>query len=110
MFFSVESKHLRDRCNFILHKYYESKNHQKKQIQTGGFQDLRRDLQAVIGARTNINIAQIEDYGGETFVSEEIAIAILQESKFSLQRCQLVRRSSSLELVHCEIYRLARFN
>ncbi|KAL0270096.1 UNVERIFIED_CONTAM: hypothetical protein PYX00_007615 [Menopon gallinae] len=95
-YISVESKYLRDKCNFILHKYYESKNHQKKQIQTGGFQDLRRDLQAVIGARTNINIAQIEDYGGETFVSEEIAIAILQESKFSFQRCQLLSQPSDL--------------
>lgn len=55
------------------------------------FQDLRRDIQAVIGTRANINIAQIEDYGGETFISEEVAIAILQDSKLSLQRCQVVR-------------------
>lgn len=52
------------------------------------FQDLRRDLQAVIGTRANINIAQIEDYGGETFLSEEVAIALLQETKLAFQRCQ----------------------
>jgi hypothetical protein len=48
-------------------------------------------LQAVIGARTNINIAQIENYGGETFLSEEMAITLLQESKLAFKRCQLVR-------------------
>lgn len=55
------------------------------------FQDLRRDLQAVIGTRANINIAQIENYGGETFLSEELAITILQDTKNAFQRCQLVR-------------------
>lgn len=54
------------------------------------FQDLRRDIQAVIGTRANINIAQIEDYGGETFLSEEVAIALLQETKLAFQRCQVV--------------------
>lgn len=44
----------------------------------------------MLGARTNINIAQIEDYGGETFLSEELAIAILQRSKLAFQRCQLL--------------------
>lgn len=54
------------------------------------FQDLRRDLQAKLAARTNLNIAQIEDYGGETFLSEELAINILQESKVALNRCLMV--------------------
>lgn len=90
LFCRVELRTLKEKCKNILQKYYESKNHQKKQIQTGGFQDLRRDIQAVIGTRANINIAQIEDYGGETFLSEELAINILQESKQSYQRCKMV--------------------
>lgn len=57
---------------------------------TNSFQDLRRDLQAVIGTRANINIAQIENYGGETFLSEELAIILLQDTKNAFQRCQLV--------------------
>lgn len=52
-YISVEIKCLKEKSAAILHKYYESKNHQKKQIQTGGFQDLRRDLQAVIGTRAD---------------------------------------------------------
>lgn len=54
------------------------------------FQVLKRDLQDFIGTRANINIAQSEDYGGETFLSEEVAISILQEAKLAFQRCQVV--------------------
>jgi len=93
---SEELKYLKEKFEYILHQYYDSKGHQKRQLQSGGFQDLRRDLQAVIGTRANINIAQIEDYGGETFLSEDIAITILHESKAALQRCQVLSRSSEL--------------
>ncbi|XP_012254830.1 exocyst complex component 5 [Athalia rosae] len=93
-YISIETKSLREKSAALLIKYYESKNHQKKQLQTGGFQELRRDLQAVLGTRTNINIVQIEDYGGETFLSEELAIALLQESKLAFQRCQILSQPS----------------
>lgn len=32
----------------------------------------------------------IEDYGGETFLSENVAIALLQEFNQSLERCDTV--------------------
>uniref|UniRef100_A0A1B6FMR3 Exocyst complex component 5 n=1 Tax=Cuerna arida TaxID=1464854 RepID=A0A1B6FMR3_9HEMI len=95
-YISIETKSLKEKCITILNKYYESKGHQKRQLQVGGFQDLRRDLQAVIGTRANINIAQIEDYGGETFLSEEMAIALLQETKLAFQRCQLLSQQAEL--------------
>ncbi|XP_063222638.1 exocyst complex component 5 [Bacillus rossius redtenbacheri] len=95
-YISVEIKCLKEKSVAILQKYYESKNHQKKQLHTGGFQDLRRDLQAVIGTRANLNIVQIENYGGETFLSEEVAIALLQESKMAFKRCQLLSGQSDL--------------
>ncbi|KAF5297093.1 hypothetical protein FQA39_LY02673 [Lamprigera yunnana] len=105
-YLSLELKCLRERSSGNLQKYYESKNHQKKQIQSGGFQDLRRDLQAVIGTRANINIAQIENYGGETFLSEELAITILQDTKHAFQRCQLLSRpeektTNATQLLDC---------
>ncbi|KAL1514248.1 hypothetical protein ABEB36_003535 [Hypothenemus hampei] len=92
-YIQIELKCLKEHCTINLQKYYESKNHQKKQIQSGGFQDLRRDLQAVIGTRANINIAQIENYGGETFLSEELAIMILQDYKNAFLRCQLLSKA-----------------
>ncbi|KAJ9578780.1 hypothetical protein L9F63_004988 [Diploptera punctata] len=95
-YISVETKCLKEKNAAVLQKYYDSKNHQKKQLQTGGFHDLRRDLQAVIGTRANFNIAQIENYGGETFLSEEVAIALLQESKLAFRRCEMLSRQSDM--------------
>jgi len=89
----IEVRYLKERCNAALTKFYDSKGHQKRQMQgeTSRFQDLRRDLQAVIGARTNLNVAQIENFGGEIFVNEEVVISILQDSKSCFQRCKTVR-------------------
>lgn len=87
-YIDVETKSLDAKCALELRRFYESKKHQKKQAER--FQDLRRDMQALIGARANINIAQIDDYGGETFLSEELAINLLQESKAAFKRCRLV--------------------
>lgn len=75
-------------CGLELRKFYDGKNHQKKQ--TERFQDLKRDMQAIISARTNINIVQIDNYGGETFLSEELAINLLQESAAAFDRCSVV--------------------
>lgn len=84
----LEAQHLDTHCSTELRKFYDAKKHQKKSAER--FQDLRRDVQALIGTRANINIAQIEDYGGETFLSEELAINLLQECKAAFKRCCLV--------------------
>ncbi|GJQ76380.1 hypothetical protein Trydic_g2098 [Trypoxylus dichotomus] len=99
----LEIQCLDTRASDTLHKYFESKNHQKRQIQSGGFQELRRDIQAVIGTRTNLNIAQIEDYGGETFLSEELAISILQDTKLAFQRCHLLSKPEEKAENACQI-------
>jgi hypothetical protein len=75
-----------------LKKFYDSKNHQKKQ--TERFQDLKRDMQAMISARTNINIVQIDNYGGETFLSEELAINLLQEASAAFERCSVLSKEA----------------
>jgi exocyst complex component 5 len=80
-------------CAMELRKFYDSKNHQKKQ--TERFQDLKRDMQAIISARTNINInIQIDNYGGETFLSEELAINLLQESSAAFERCSVLSKEA----------------
>lgn len=80
----IESKFLQSKCSTELEKFYVSKNHQKKP--TERFQELKRDMQVLI----RINIAQVEDYGGETFLSEELAIKMLQEANAALKRCRLL--------------------
>lgn len=90
-YLSTELKHLKDKYATILHDYYSALGHQKKQnaYPGGGFQGFRRELQAAIGTRANINIAQIEDYGGEIFLSDRVTKAILTKSKEAFKRCAL---------------------
>lgn len=41
--------------------------------------------------KTGINIGPaIENYGGETFLSQEVTISVLQESKNAFKRCHVV--------------------
>lgn len=91
----IEIKSLEQKSLKILTLYYDSLGHQKRQVQSS-FQDFKRDIQAVIGARTNINIAQIENYGGETFLSEEVAINLLQESRMGYSRCSLLSQKGEV--------------
>ncbi|CAH2983386.1 unnamed protein product [Chilo suppressalis] len=85
---ALEGRRLKAALANALNNYYTEKQHIKKQIQGGGFQELRRDLQAVIGTRANINIAQIENYGGETFLSETLVQKMLNDAKTSFVRCK----------------------
>ena len=54
--------------------------------------EFRRDLQAKIAnVNVNINIGpSVENYGGETFLSQEVSINILQETKLAFKRCEMV--------------------
>ncbi|WAR03182.1 EXOC5-like protein [Mya arenaria] len=97
-YISFEIKYLNERCGAILQRYYDGKNHQKKQIQSGGLSELRRDLQAKIGTmNVNINIGPtVENYGGETFLSQEVSINVLQETKQAFKRCQMLSGGSDV--------------
>ena len=62
--------------------------------------ELRRDLQAAIITKANLHIGPaVENYGGETFLSQEVAINIMQEYKLAFKRCEMV--SGMLMWVHC---------
>lgn len=98
-YINFETKYLNERCTAHLQRYYEGKEHQKKVMQSGGISELRRDLQAKLGTMTkaNINIGPaIEDYGGETFLSQEVTISLLQEAKCAFKRCQMLSSSSQM--------------
>ncbi|VDK54662.1 unnamed protein product [Cylicostephanus goldi] len=77
-----ELEYLHAQCSSILHRFYESKRHVKKQIHSGGLQELKRDVQA--------RLLTVETYGGETFLSEDVAISILQETKNAFNRASQV--------------------
>lgn len=77
-----EKQNIQMQCRQILDRFYESKNHQKRNIQSGGFQELKRDFQA--------RLLTVENFGGETFLDEEVAINILQETKSAFMRCSVL--------------------
>ena len=53
--------------------------------------ELRRDLQAAIITKANLHIGPVvENYGGETFLSQEVAVNIMQEYKLAFKRCERV--------------------
>ncbi|KAH9639196.1 hypothetical protein HF086_014060 [Spodoptera exigua] len=83
---SLEIRRLKAAMSNALNTYYTEKQHVKKPIQGGGFQELRREFQA----RTNINIAQIENYGGETFLSEQLVQKMINDAKTSFTRCKTI--------------------
>lgn len=105
-YIGIELKTLKEKYQRVLQKYYESKGHQKKQIHSSSFQELRRDIQAVIGTRANINIASIEDYGGEIFLSEEITVYLLQEAKEAFKRCQSLSNPRDLPANAMQIFEI----
>lgn len=72
-----ELSYLNDQCSHLLARFYESKKHVKKQI-GGGLHELKRDVAA--------RLMNVDTYGGETFLAEDVAISILQETKNAFNR------------------------
>ncbi|XP_005100941.1 exocyst complex component 5 [Aplysia californica] len=94
-YIEVELQSLRLHCSVVLQHYYEKKDHVKRQIQSGGIHELKRDIQAKIGNVTKAG-PSIENFGGETFLSQEVAINILQDTKNAFKRCQTLSSTSDL--------------
>ncbi|XP_076028740.1 exocyst complex component Sec10 [Oratosquilla oratoria] len=97
-YISVETRYLREKFNLILSRYYETKGHQKKNIQSGGINEIRRNIQDVIGNKAT--------FGGETFLSEEVAISLLQETKQAFKRCQMLSTPSDVQNNAVQIFDL----
>ncbi|XP_054828906.1 exocyst complex component 5 [Eublepharis macularius] len=88
----VEIGYLRGRSSVILQRYYESKNHQKRAIGSGGIQDLKERIRQ----RTNLPLGPSIDTHGETFLSQEVVVNLLQETKQAFERCHRLSDPSDL--------------
>lgn len=106
-YINIESRFLNDECSKTLNRYYISKGHQKKQISAGAaqLQDMKRDLQGFISSKANITFDHVS-YGGETFLSEEVAINLLQQTKMAFRRCQVLSNQKDLPSNAVEIFGL----
>jgi len=106
-YINIESRYLNERSKGVLQRYYDSKGHTRKQISSSGaVSELKRDMAGLIAAKTNFTIGDVVNYGGETFLSEEVAISLLQESKEAFRRCQVLSKTSDLPVNAVEIFNI----
>ncbi|KAK3746309.1 hypothetical protein QZH41_015392, partial [Actinostola sp. cb2023] len=85
-YISTEIYHLKEKSTIILDRYYNSINHQKKERPTGtGL--LSQELQKRMPARLYTAPTEVTK---ETYLSQDVAVNLLQENKSALSRCELV--------------------
>uniref|UniRef100_A0AAY5EW10 Exocyst complex component 5 n=1 Tax=Electrophorus electricus TaxID=8005 RepID=A0AAY5EW10_ELEEL len=83
-YMDMERQYLQSRSAVILQRYYDSKNHQKRPLGTGSIQELKERIRQ----RTNLPLGPSIDTHGETFLSQEVVVNLLQETRHAFQRCQ----------------------
>uniref|UniRef100_A0A8C9S261 Exocyst complex component 5 n=1 Tax=Scleropages formosus TaxID=113540 RepID=A0A8C9S261_SCLFO len=91
-YIDVEREHLRARSAMILQRYYDSKNHQKRPLGTGSIQELKERIRQ----RTNLPLGPSIDTHGETFLSQEVVVNLLQETRHAFERCHRLSDPSDL--------------
>jgi hypothetical protein len=106
-YITIESRYLNERGKTVLQRYYDAKGHVRKQVSaSGAVSELKRDMAGLIASKTNFTIGDVVNYGGETFLSEEVAISLLQESKEAFRRCQVLSKASDLPANAVEIFNI----
>jgi len=116
-YIEIEKTFLRNKCEMILTRYYDGKGHVKRVMQSSSavgtaIQDFQAKIQGQIQAKikdTDVAVVfqkaqslyplhhqpQQETFGGETFLSQEVAINLLQEFKMAFKRCQSLASNST---------------
>uniref|UniRef100_A0A8C7YMB5 Exocyst complex component 5 n=1 Tax=Oryzias sinensis TaxID=183150 RepID=A0A8C7YMB5_9TELE len=91
-YIDMEREYLRNRGAMILQRYYDSKNHQKRAIGSGSIQELKERIRQ----RTNLPLGPSLDTHGETFLSPELVVNLLQETRHAFERCHRLSDPSDL--------------
>merc|ERR1719245_656813 len=108
-YINIESRYLNEKCTVYLQRFYESRGHQKKKVagMMGGetMQGVIRDGKNIL-ARANINIDMTTSYGGETFLSEEVAINLLQLTKTAFRRVQVLSNQKDMPGNAVEVFNI----
>uniref|UniRef100_A0A3P9P2B3 Exocyst complex component 5 n=1 Tax=Poecilia reticulata TaxID=8081 RepID=A0A3P9P2B3_POERE len=91
-YINMEREYLRTRGAMILQRYYDSKNHQKRSIGSGSIQELKERIRQ----RTNLPLGPSIDTHGETFLSPELVVNLLQETRHAFERCHKLSDPSDL--------------
>uniref|UniRef100_A0A673X3M4 Exocyst complex component 5 n=1 Tax=Salmo trutta TaxID=8032 RepID=A0A673X3M4_SALTR len=91
-YIEMEKDYLRTRSAVILQRYYDSKNHQKRPLGGGSIQELKERIRQ----RTNLPLGPSIDTHGETFLSQEVVVNLLQETRHAFERCNRLSDPSDL--------------
>uniref|UniRef100_A0A3Q3VJH7 Exocyst complex component 5 n=1 Tax=Mola mola TaxID=94237 RepID=A0A3Q3VJH7_MOLML len=91
-YIDMEKEYLRTRGAMILQRYYDSKNHQKRPVGAGSIQELKERIRL----RTNLSLGPVIDNHGETFLSPELVVNLLQETRHAFERCHRLSDPSDL--------------
>uniref|UniRef100_A0A3B3TSJ1 Exocyst complex component 5 n=1 Tax=Poecilia latipinna TaxID=48699 RepID=A0A3B3TSJ1_9TELE len=91
-YINMEREYLRTRGAMILQRYYDSKNHQKRSLGSGSIQELKERIRQ----RTNLSLGPSIDTHGETFLSPELVVNLLQETRHAFERCHKLSDPSDL--------------
>uniref|UniRef100_H2YLS7 Exocyst complex component Sec10-like alpha-helical bundle domain-containing protein n=1 Tax=Ciona savignyi TaxID=51511 RepID=H2YLS7_CIOSA len=103
-YIQVEESFLKEKAMLISQRFYDSKNHTKKQLHSG-----IQDLKAVISDKTSIRFGSSsspDSNARETYLSQELAINLLQETKMGFGRCKTLSSPSKLPLHASCIFQL----
>ncbi|XP_033115863.1 exocyst complex component 5-like [Anneissia japonica] len=104
----MEMDHLKNKMTEHLKIYYRSLNHTKKKLdQQGGLHELQNKLRTKTPL-SNLNLGGSShiDYKGEPFISQELSLNLLNESKLALTRCNLLSNQSDLPVNAVDIFKL----
>lgn len=91
-YIEVEVSYLKSRSATVLQRFYDGKSHHKRPIVTGGIQDLKERIRQ----RTNLPLGTVIETHGETFLSQEVVVTLLQETKTAFERCHKLSDQSDL--------------
>lgn len=96
-YIEVEIGFLKEKASMISQRFYDSKNHTKKQFSGSGVSNLKAVISDKTSIRFGISIGSNtpENHNGETFLSQELAINLLQETKMAFNRCTTLSVNSA---------------
>ena len=110
-YINIESRYLNEKCTIYLQRFYESRGHQKKKgVGIGGLMDgeamqgFIRDAKGIMARRIDIDMTT--SYGGETFLSEEVAINLLQLTKTAFRRVQVLSNQKDMPGNAVEVFNI----
>lgn len=99
-YIETELAFLSEKSSAILEKYYNSINHEKRDRPTGAGL-LSQEITKRIPLRMQ---AQSLDSSGDTLLSQDVAVGLLQENKMALKRCELLSSPSDIAANGVKIY------